>query len=131
MNKHEIITVYEKFQEGTSIDINFQKELKEQGNRPIGVAFVRFDEVINTSIYYFIEEIFIFDTLEFVVQTGYKKRRNVYRINDKNQLIFDYVASEQHKRHGGKIISKVSYSCNGEHGITIWNNEEEGYKGIL
>ena len=97
------LTIYEKYNIGTSIDVLEQEKLRKKGKRPVGVAFVRFDEVIDGAIYYTIDRVIYFDTVRITVIDVFNRWNYcIYRI-DHNNLIYDPISSTRGPLEKGEI----------------------------
>ena len=124
----EKITLYEKVNAGTSIDVLKQKRLANEGKRPLGVAFVSFDEAIDKKIYYTINRIIYFDTIRItVVDKFHNWNYLIYRISN-NSLIYDPVMSEKGSLERG-AIKEIRFSANGEETYIFY--EGEAYTGKI
>ena len=125
----ETLTVYEKYNSGTSIDVLEQEKLRKEGKRPLGIAFVQFDEAVNGSIYYTIDRVIYFDTVRLTVIDKFNKWNYcVYRIED-NTLIYDPLASKRGSLEKGEI-TEIRFLNETEEETYIFY-EGEGYRGKI
>ena len=134
MNKEKYVTIYEEYSVGTSIDVLEQKKLKEKGELPLGGAICVFDEALDNTVYYKIVEVHYFDSIEvYTKRDGLLAEKNIYRIDDEGNRIFDHVYTSLGYVHQGELISKVNYfySKNTDFSCVSWNNEEKGYTGKI
>lgn len=125
------VIIYEKYNIGTSIDVLKQKRLGEAGKRPIGLAFVRFDEAIDKEIYYTIDRIVYFDTVRITVIGKFQKWNYlIYRIDsNNNDLIYDPVSSEKRSLERGAI--KEIRFLNENENETYLFYEGENFRGKI
>ena len=124
------IIVYEEYNVDTSIDVLEQKKLGKQGKRPFGVVTAVFDEAIDKSIYYRIESITVFDTVQITVLDKLQRVNYcIYRINNNNKLIYDPVSSTKCVLDEGKIIS-IKF-CNEKEEIEYDFFDGEKYEGKI
>ena len=101
------ITIYGKYQVGTSIDVLEQEKLKKEGKRPLGIAFITFDEAINNTIYYTIDRVIYFDTVRITVIDKFQRWNYcLYRIDSDSNLIYDPISSERESLEKGTIKIK-------------------------
>ena len=125
----ETLTVYEKYNSGTSIDVLEQIKLKKERKRPLGIAFVQFDEAVNGSIYYTIDRVIYFDTVRITVIDKFNRwNYYMYRIGGDN-LIFDPICSKTGHLEKGEI-TEIRFLNETEEETYIFY-EGEGYRGKI
>ena len=123
------LTIYKKYHIGTSIDVLEQEKLRKEGKRPLGMAFLRFDEATNGSIYYKIDRVIYFDTVRITVIDKFQRwSYYLYRIDNDN-LIYDPIPSERGPLEKGKI--KEIRFINEKEGEEYTFYEGEGYRGKI
>lgn len=123
------IPIYEKYNEGTSIDVLEQKKLEKKGERPRGIAFVRFDEAIDRAIYYTIDRVIYFDTVRITVVDKFNRWNYcIYRIDNDN-LIYDPLSSKKGSLEKGAIKEIRFLNEKEGEGYTFY--EGEGYTGKI
>ena len=123
------ITIYEKHQVGTSIDVLKQIELRKEGKRPLGIASIRFDEAIGGAIYYTIDRVIFFDTVRITVINDFQQWNYcVYRIAG-NNLIYDPIYSKKGSLEKGAITDIRFLNVKEEETYIFYTGEE--YKGKI
>lgn len=127
----EKITICEKYNEGTSIDVLEQEKLRKGGKRPVGVAFATFDEAISKTIYYTIDRVVYFDTVRITVVDKFQRWNYlIYRIDqDNNKLIYDPISSVKGQIEKGEI-KEIRFLNTKEEETCIFY-KGEGYKGKI
>ena len=125
------IAIYEKYNVGTSIDVLEQEKLRKEGKRPVGVAFVRFDEAISKTIYYTIDRVVYFDTVRVTVIDKFQRWNYcLYRIDsDSNKLIYDPISSERGQLEQGAITDIRFLNVKDNEEYIFYNGE--GYTGKI
>ena len=125
------IQLYKHYNKGTSIDVLEQKKLEKEGRRPLGLAFVSFDEANDGAIYYTVDSVIYFDTVRVTVVDKFQRWSYcVYRIAGKD-LIYDPISSVPFKGtlENGEI-TEIRF-MNVKENETFLFYEGAGYKGKI
>ena len=123
------IVIYEHYENGTSIDVLKQIALGKESKRPLGVAFISFDEASEGAIYYTIERVIYFDTVRVTVIDQFQRWNYfVYRV-DHNKLVYDPLASKKGSLEQGRITEIRYINVKEDESHVFYSGEE--YKGKI